>query len=386
MSNLSDNEFVGDVCLVDSKDLEIKMKDFAKQADVLLLDRFTTDAASVTLPRTCEPLGTLSGVDTGNKLSISGGKLTAPSFTTGFADPRVFTGLLTRRAGLAAYGKFSVSANNAAVLGWAFTGSTAPNNGIQMATSGSIVLDNNGGVIFPNPGNNIALSTEYELLVIQRSAGAFAFIKGGAFSNWTLLWLFYPRTENNFFIAGASGVSGEWSGDDFAVFQLYSNWLTDYGIATTHIAAPTTGATGTMTANGFISFSWTPAAAEVLELDIRFTDANNRWVIRCDQAGSTMKLIERNTGVETERSSAAQTWTAGNAYFIQIVAVDSLIRSFANNVLKNNYASSTFNQTATSLRVSGFATGANLAAFPRTLSGEPAIILDSAIASLDQIN
>jgi hypothetical protein len=166
------------------------------------------------------------------------------------------------------------------------------------------------------------------------------------------------------------------------VVQLPAPWNSAYGIATNRTASPVTGNSLTHEVDCVIDFTWTAATNEVLEIDLRRTGADNRWIVRCDQAGSTIKLIERNGGTETERASAAQTWTNGTVYRILAYADGNTIFTKAGTVgnigNKNSYASATFNNTATIAMVSGFATGTNFVAWPRTLTGTALSVLQAA--------
>lgn len=125
--------------------------------------------------------------------------------------------------------------------------------------------------------------------------------------------------------------------------------------------------TTTSEANALIEQTWTAVTDETWELSTRRTDDDNRWIVRCDQAGSTIKLIERNAGVETERSSAAQTWTNGTQYRLVVVQDGDAIRTYVANVAKNSYTSASFNNTATGVETDK--AGSNLVTYPRTLSG-----------------
>jgi hypothetical protein len=335
-----------------------------QQQAVYLLDKFTTpEAAPLTSPRTCEPgPGTLTILDTGNKLSISGGELISSGFTTAFSEPRFLSGDFERTPGLAYYAR--IDRKSSRLIHRVRPSAGGNRYDVDFSSSGVIVNDR---------GVNLSLepaATECQVIIALRNTGWICFLNTGA--SWQTTWV------SDFVIGSAalqvvpSNVNSPFSVTGLSVFQLYGDFLTDYGTATSHLPTPTSGDTATMTADGFVNFTWTPVAAESLELDIRRADDDNRWVIRCDQAGSTIKLIERNAGVETERASAAQTWTAGTAYTIQARAVGDDIRTFVDSVAKNTYTSATFNNTATGVKVAGFATGANLAAFPRTLTGAPA--------------
>jgi hypothetical protein len=345
-----------------------------RQQQVLFLDRFTTPAATVTLPRTCEPLGTLSGVDTTSKLSISGGRLQS-SGAVSANDPVIGSGEISRKNGAAFYVKLNPGAA-ANRIGFRLNSTLSqPNHGYQFSGGALSLYHNTGGVVV---GDTFTSGSDYDLLVVLRHQGYLLLIKGGSeYPSWTLFYL-----ENT--IAGSAWFRAAISGnyiDDFTILQLYDDFLMDYGIATTHIATPTTGATGTMTPNAFINMTWTPASAEVFELDFRRTSDADTWKIRCDQAAGTIRFVKIEGGVETAYATAAQTWTVGTPATIQLRAVGDNLRSFVSSVAKNTQTGS-FNQTATGIKVSGFATGANLAAFPRTLTGSPADEIERQLAWL----
>jgi hypothetical protein len=161
------------------------------------------------------------------------------------------------------------------------------------------------------------------------------------------------------------------------ITDLPAPWTDDYGIATQRIASPTAGATATAEANAIIEFTWPAATGETLDFDVRRTDDDNRWIIRGSQGGSTIKLIERVAGVETERASAAQTWTNGTSYRIVAILDGNTIRTYVANVAKSTYSSASFNNTATGVKVSH--AGTDLVCWPRTLSG-------AALAALEAVS
>jgi hypothetical protein len=88
--------------------------------------------------------------------------------------------------------------------------------------------------------------------------------------------------------------------------------------------------------------------------------------VRCDQATGTIKLIERNGGTETERSSAAQTFNTGTAYRIVAIQEGMTIKTYVGTSNRNSYTSATFNQGETGVTISNVNNAANLACWPRT--------------------
>lgn len=337
----------------------------------LFEDRFTTDAAApLTSPRTCEPgPGSITFNDTGNRLSISSGALTTASGASSWGNPGAYGTGQTRAAGRAFLASFLTNAANTAI-GW-------HNSNSGRVTYEALYF---GGSLIHQPSDqsveSYSAATAYTVAYILRAAGCFHLISGGAFATFPSMTLVMIDAVQN-----AATVYPSWSNfnaavttDDWRVVDLGAPWDTIYGAATSSTTSPSSGAIGTMEANGWVEFRWTAATGETLDIAVRSTDANNRWIIRCDQAGSTIRIFEKNGGTETQRSSAAQTWTNGTAYRILVRCVGNAITTFVtpastdNIVQKNNYTSASFNNTATATAVSGFATGANFVAWPRTIT------------------
>ena len=113
--------------------------------------------------------------------------------------------------------------------------------------------------------------------------------------------------------------------------------------------------------------TWAAVTGQVLELSTRQTDTDNRWIIRCDQAGSTIKIIERNAGTETERATAAQTFTNGVSYRVSISQFGNTISTSVDVSAKASYASAAFNNTATIVTTNR--AGTNLVTWPYVMSG-----------------
>jgi len=347
----------------------------------LFRDEFTTgESAPLTTPRACEPgPGTLTIVDTGNKLSIASGRLIRTAAGgTAWTDPRVYGGAQTRAAGLA----FSLSLNGVTnygdMFGWRIATTGGAANIIGALASGTDFY----AWIGPASGQILCgaiAAGEHKICSILRASGSFIVMDGN---------LIYVNVTST-----ATPVYPSWqisdvgvrttSLDYMCVRQLPAPWNSDYGVATGYVASPSSGEELTHEADCSAFVYWTAATGAVLEFDVRRTDADNRWVVRCDQSGSTIKLIERNAGTETERSSAAQTFTDGAVYVIQVMPRGTTIRtaviSAAAGANKNAYTSATFNQTATLAKVA--VTGGTLANFvtwPYTLSGSALSVLGGA--------
>ena len=334
----------------------------------LVRSDFTTAAsAPVGSPYTCEPgPGTLTLTDTGNRLSIAGGKLTFASGGTA-GDPGVWGAVRTRAAGLAMLAEVTKTASGGTqtYLGWdTNTTGTADAASIYLASL-SVYARIAGATTFAL--ESFALSTSYAVAVVTRASGAWYCIKGGAFTEWTLIYV-TPIGNTSSIYPAIADVDMAATYDTLRVAQLSAPWNSEYGIATQRIASASVGDTLAAESNGLVEMTWTAVTGQTLELSVRRTDDDNRWIVRGDQAGSTIKLIERNAGTETERSNAAQTWTNGAAYRVLIVMDGNSIKTYTGTgTAKNSYASASFNGTATGVHTNR--AGTEYIAWPRTLSG-----------------
>lgn len=323
----------------------------------LFLDRFTTDAsAPMSSPRTCEPgPGKWIIDDSESKISIVSGQLSFAGGITSpaYGDPMVrSSSSVGSSAGTAVLGTV-VSNTATAAIGF---GAGTANPGFRFSNAGLVSADQGSS----SNAETITLPIEVAVILRPGSAGGWCCRRtpGGT---WELQWVTASSPNTN---PNVSSYNSAIVVDNVRVAVL-PTWATEANIYTSYTATPANPQAGTMTADGLVYVTWTPAAGEVLELDVRRSDADNRWVHRCDQAGSTMKIIERNGGVETERASGAQTWTVSTAYRIGIVAVGESIRQIVGNTTRNTYTSAAFNRAATGVHLSGHTTAANLYAWPR---------------------
>lgn len=345
----------------------------------ILRDEFTTtEAAPMVSPRTAEPgPGTATVVDTTNLLSIASGKLTFATGGAGWANPAYFGSVVTRAAGMAIIlGAINESTLGNAIIGFATSAAAGfnPSSVINFSDNGQIgsydLIDNDTGKI--RDSSDRQTNTNYKWAIVLRSTGAFVLCQGvfssETLSDWTVLMVHnVANTANVYPVVGGSSSNPVATLDKVSVIQLAAPWTTDYGICTSYAASASANATQAHEANAWVDATWTAVTAATYELSVRQSDADNRWIIRCDQGGSTIKLIERNAGVETERASAAQTWTNGVAYRILVRVSGNRIKNWVNEVIKNDYSAASFNNTATVAKTS--LAVANFACYPYALSG-----------------
>lgn len=162
-----------------------------------LNDQFTTDrAAGAVNGSSAEPTGgTRTVVDTENKLSISSSQLSFAGQTTpAWGDQNLVYPSVTRTAGKLLYAEVTPANNNS--YGFVGLSNTATPNqtasGIQI--DGSIYFGDTGqlwgtmlsSTVTPTIASYTA--TAYKTAIVMRSTGMYYFIKGGAFTNWTMLY------------------------------------------------------------------------------------------------------------------------------------------------------------------------------------------------------
>jgi hypothetical protein len=168
----------------------------------LLRDEFNIPLAAGSVNGTLSTSGHLRTVtDTENKLSITGGNL---SFSGGKAspaigDPGIWYPGLTRVSGLTEIWSFTFLANDKdTYLGW------DANQGGGMTANLNFYIY---GTFFNNSGTAVGSysASSYKSALVLRTVGDFKFLKGGTYSNWTLLWFgnvttgstMYPCWSNN---------------------------------------------------------------------------------------------------------------------------------------------------------------------------------------------
>lgn len=331
----------------------------------LLRDQFTTNAtAPLTSPRTCEPgPGQLTIVDPANQLSISSSILQVAGGSGSAWDRGFYSASgLARTAGRALLVAVTQTAGSA--FGPAIWSRSA--GIVSPAAPGSAdhgIRANIGAAYwaYVNGVNVIQHTFGTDFGIVLRAAGAFYLQKLSG--TWNLEWVDNAQNTATLY-PEFSNFNGVGTLDDFRVVDFGGEWATAYGIATSRTAITIAGSTGLMTADAIVEHTITAATGVTQELMVRRTDDDNCWIVRMDQTGSTIKLIQKQAAVETERSSAAQTWTNGTQYRIVASCFGNTIETNVANVAKNSYTSASFNNTATGVKVS--AAGVDLIAWPRT--------------------
>lgn len=350
----------------------------------LLRDEFITALAAGSVNGTAAepgPGSTRVVIDTASHLSIATGEVQFDGGTGDTANLALFESGITRAAGIGLCTRFRVDANATVgpCIGWA-----------TAQTGLGIVM---GTFIKPGAWNGVAgywdggetggdfstvekfdADTTYDACLILRAVGTFYLIKGGTnfTPNWSLVRVGKSRNDATMYpvIADLTRVTQCSYLRVADITQKYPGFATEFGMATAVNETPSTNATLTGKKDSIIEFTWTPGAGETLSLLFRRTDDDNCFRVDCAQAANTIKLYRREEASDTELDAGqTQTWTIGNTYRIEIHTNGSIIRTFVDKLSKHAVVD-IFNLTATSAKVSGFATGADFVSWPKGTEGE----------------
>jgi len=222
--------------------------------------------------------------------------------------------------------------------------------------------------MLPDFGSYIA--TTYTVAIVQRLYGALFFIKGGAYTNWTLLYLAEYNNITPLYPA-ISNLSATFSADFVRVPEnliipqpiASDSFNRANGVLGTTDGAGTTDGTGTARAaeTGGAGLAWTvqsgvwaisgnkavattagiatlpslatpdvimdcklttPAAGTTKAgIMLRYTDADNWWYLALapGTAGNDLFLMKRAVGVTTTEAAADVDWAAATTYFLRVI-------------------------------------------------------------------
>src|SRR3989339_692377 len=170
-----------------------------------LNDQFTTDRAAGSVNGTSsEPTGgTRTVVDTNSELSISSGKLNFVTGANGWTTPGIWYPSVTREAGKVFIGSIDVTTGDNAQIGFDtnLTGDASTGHIFYYQSANNLFLYSNG---LRAIGETYTNGT-YILALVLRASGPYYYLKGGIYSNWTLIWqdsvgsaaTLYPTILNN---------------------------------------------------------------------------------------------------------------------------------------------------------------------------------------------
>lgn len=337
----------------------------------LVKDAFTTNRAGGAVNGTlAEPGPGLRQVTDGsNTESISGGRLVVTS-SAGARDPEHLYSCSYRVGRLLVAEITPGGTGNQVRIGFGWTGSTTLLGGLRVATGGNFAPSRS-----PGTGPNVASyssATSYQIAVVLGSVAGYFFVKGGAYSNWTLLWTEPYTIDASTFRCGMQAIAAAQSyTSDFlrvpatcwlpvpVASDGFSSWGTTDGLAhgdTTGLGAGGNGLTwttvGTWAAFGGVAGASALSSGSAIAyvnsgkadalvtavvnrsigdagLLLRFADGNN--FISCRHDGSNVLLIKKVAGVNTTVQSTATTYVSGAK--LRVIAVGSAFRVFYNDLL-----------------------------------------------------
>lgn len=335
-------------------------------------DEFLTPESNpLASPRVQEPgPGRWTVVDTTGKLSIANGRLAVAS-GSGY-DPAIYTHLRIGSPGLMIKAGIYLPGPNVTTGIWCglttgvvtVAGATSQcvTNYVRGTANGVTVYD--GRVICPST-DTWTDKKYFEMGVIALAgSGAACLVRRPGMSKWQLNWVdnaaslatVYPR------IADAGKVCEV---DNVQVMIDGVTVPSPVGSS----ASLTAGQTVAGHVDGLVYATFAAATGVTKEVYVRYTDANNCIIIRCDQTNSLLKVVEKVAGVENQILSTSQTWTNGTSYTLGIVLDWQSITVTVNNSGSSSTTclSTQFLGTlpSTATLVAGSHTLTNVAAWPK---------------------
>ncbi len=234
----------------------------------LLRDEFTdTRAAGAVNGTAATPgPGTRVVVDTTSKLSIGSGVADFNGNSAG--DPGLWYGGQTRVAGLLVLCKLDIKqVNQHAYAGWDTDQTVLGQSQFRFAPS-SLITETASSLPI-----GAYTATAYETAVILKATGSYMLIKGGAFSNWTLLWIYVTGNDATMY-PGATVHQGDQDLDYIRIPDV--TWL------------PTPLAYDTFTrANGALGTSETTGPDSQTVTARTWESGGSTWAIASNEAVNT---------------------------------------------------------------------------------------------------
>lgn len=346
----------------------------------LLNDTFTSDRAAGAVNGTnAEPgPGRRSVTDGNSKMSLSGGQLVVVTGGVGQANPQLLLTPVSRTPGRLVVAQVGGITETFAVGFDAATASPVTSGaavfGIRFAGSSRTLQIYSSAL--PLSVGNWATATTYQIAVVARETAASYFIKGGAFTNWTLLWTgalgafgaapllypaFVPDAATAVYVADyirvpsalwlptpllSDGFSAWGTSDGLGHAEGVAGGLGSGGSGLTYTVTGTWGAAGGVASASALSSGSAIAYAETGKADalvsvaftraggdggllLRFADSNN--FMSCRHDGTNVVLIKKVAGSNTTVRTTAATYVAGAA--LTAALEGTKVRIYYNNAL-----------------------------------------------------
>jgi hypothetical protein len=336
----------------------------------LLRDDFVTDRAAGAVNSTvAEPgPGTRAVVDANSKLTISSGLLSFATGGSAAGNPGLWYAQLSARTA----GRFCVARHTHSTQGVSTgfdtnqSGTLSESFRINGTTLGIVANSNNVTV------ESATADIPYQVCVALRAIGAMFLVKGGAFANWTLMFVSGAGNAQPYPGMGAIGTTTVATVDYYRIPSLLwtpnpvvsdgfgSTFGTSDGLGQAETSGPgvgVAGATWTQATGTWATSSGTVAATALVgdlavatvtasSADVivgadltrsgdnvggvlRYTDASN--YLRFYHDGTNAVLQQVLAGSPTSLVSAAATYSAGAKMFVRCIGTAA--RLFYNNAL-----------------------------------------------------
>lgn len=336
----------------------------------LINDTFTTNRAAGAVNGTdAEPgPGRRTVTDANSKLSLAGGAAAFATAGVGNGDPGLWYAAQARRAGLLCVGEFSHSAGGVEI-GWDTTAVGGPTDSVRINGTSLQVRAVNGTALVVGA---VATATAYQVAVVFRETGALYFIKGGVFTNWTLLyvgatgtyspipsvvatgntsvatvnyvrvpaarWLPTPLVSDGFGgsafgssdgLGHAEGIAGGLGagGNGLAWTQHVGVWSASGGVATsTLVTGRALASVDCGTADVLVSVKLA-IGSNSAAISARYVDESNRIELR--HTGAAIQFVKVIAGVSTTLINTASTFVAGAE--LRLSCIGTKFRVYYNN-------------------------------------------------------
>lgn len=279
-------------------------------------DDFITDRAAGAVNNTpAEPgIGTRLAVDAANVLTISGHRL---RIAPGNAETREYV-QLNRAAGRVAIikGQYTVAPQR---VGWGSLQSS------DSQKHGSFFLNGTSTGVYYGTGALIqslcdtVTGVDYQFAVLLQSAGSYWFIKGGTFTQWTLIFVDFAGVATPLFVGVNSHLIAAAGNYEYVyVRDLPYPFNTPFGLALHNVAAPSGAYVGL--ADQIIDVDITAPGVLANEGGFRYRvqDANNYWRAYFSNSGQ-LRINSISGGVATNRLSAAGIIAGGQTRKLRII-------------------------------------------------------------------
>jgi hypothetical protein len=355
--------------------------DYAWTPLFILRDEFiTAEAAPIASPRTMEPDGgTLTLVQNDGQMSIVDGKLIVPAQTTpNYGDLSAYNSTaLAKSTGLAVALLINIDTVDVGQFGgfkYAASGAFSSWNGMVYRDSYGIQLTDSGGSNRKGLTNEpfYGLVQDESIVIIQQDNKHIMFING-------MIATIGLAAAQSTSYSGFANYSNAFKMDYYRVAQLPAPFTSEDGIALHRDTTPTSGDTVVGSEDGYIVFTWSAGAGEVLNIRFRRVDDDNCMIVRCDQANSWIRLYRRQGGSETQVATGAFTFNISTSYRIFVRYIMNIIHAGVDDysipdLMGYPYS---YNLHETGVKVDGFASASLFTVYPAFMTGAARGILNS---------